>query len=79
MEEVNLKIAEFIRLHREERNLTLVELEKQSGVSRRTLSRIERTPNFAKANTNIRTIYKILNCFNKSLKDLFDYVYGPKN
>lgn len=76
IEEINVKIAEYIRTHREKQNWTIRNLERESGVSRETLSRIEGVKGFENLNPNLKTLKKILDVFDKNFVHLFEYVYS---
>lgn len=77
-EEVNLKIGEFIRIHRQNINLSIRQLEKQSGVSRSVISQLEGSVEFKSLNPKMKSIQNILNCFNQTFLDLFLYVYDKE-
>ena len=79
IEEINLKIAEYIRMHREKENWTIRYLERISGISRDSISRLEGVKGFKKLNPNLKTLKNLLDCFDKNLLDLFDYVYSSSN
>ena len=74
-EEVNLKIAEFIRINRENKNLSFRDVCSERKITIGSLSRLEGSTGFSN-NPSLKTIYEACNAVDKNLLDLFDYVYS---
>lgn len=68
-----LHIAEYLRIQREKNDLSFDKLSKEVNISSSVLYSLE-TDN--KINPKIRTLEKILNYYNLTFFDLFNYIYG---
>ena len=68
-----LRIAEYLRIQREKNNLSFDKLSKEVNISSSVLYSLE-TDN--KINPKMRTLEKILNYYNLTFFDLFNYIYG---
>lgn len=68
-----LHISEYLRIQREKNDLSFDKLSKEVNISSSVLYSLE-TDN--KINPKIRTLEKILNYYNLSFFDLFNYIYG---
>ena len=74
-EEINVKIAEFIRINREGKKLSFRELCSEREITIGSLSRLEGSTGFSN-NPSLKTIYEACNAVDKNLLDLFNYVYS---
>ena len=77
IDEINLKIAEFIRIKREERKLTIRKFSRKSKISTSILSRLEGSNGFNN-NPTIKTLNILCYELDTNLKELFLYVYREK-
>ena len=74
LEEINLKIAEFIRKNRQKRKFSHRDMERETQINRGGISRLEGSSGF-NVNFTLKTLNKILLAFDKDFLDLFHYVY----
>ena len=74
LEEISLKISEFVRKNRQKQKLCHRGLEKKSKVNRARISHLEGSNGF-NFNVTLKTLKKILSAFDKDFLDLFRYVY----
>ena len=76
-ENINIKIAEFIRIKRQKNNLSIIKLSKMSALSRQTIYTIENGINNSYKDINIcnKNYHKILVSLNSNFKELYNYVY----
>ena len=70
-----LHIAEYLRFQREKNNLSFDKLSKEVNISSSVLYSLE---TYNKINPKIRTLEKILNYYDLSFFDLFNYIYGKE-
>ncbi|MDA8031471.1 MAG: helix-turn-helix domain-containing protein [Alphaproteobacteria bacterium] len=73
-EEINIRIAEFIRINRESKNLSYRDICSKSKIAIGNLSKLEGSSGFHN-NPTLKTIYEACNAVDKNLFDLFNYVY----
>lgn len=74
IEEENIKIAEFLRIEREKNKIPFRKLSKKAKVANSALFKLEGSEGF-EFNPKLNTLRNILSCYNKTLLDLFQYVY----
>ena len=71
---ISLKIAEYLRIIREKNNFSYGVLSQKSKISKSVLHSLE----MSKISPTVRTLEKILSCYDKTLLDLFKHVYEEK-
>ena len=74
LEEISLRIAEFVRKNRQKKNFSHRDLERKTQINRGGISRLEGSGGF-NINSTLKTLNKILLAFDKDFLDLFNYVY----
>ena len=79
-EEMNLKIAEFVRLKREFKDMSLYKLSKNCCIDYKVISKIEKGYKNCYDNNNfkISTIYKVLESLDSNYLEMFKYIYSNK-
>lgn len=77
-EEFNLRVGEFIRIHREKIKFSARQLGQKSGVNYMIICRLEGSIPFKNLNPRIHSLKNILEALDKDFRDLFDYVYGKE-